>query len=141
MNSRAAMNDTIRIATVFVATLVTASAESRDYRSFRDYATVLNVEPVIETSYEPATRTVCDERTEIAVEVVPLASTIGEDIRRQMRFSGEQNVCRTVTERRKHQRVSGYRVTYRYDGRTSTVRYPYDPGERIAVDVGLSPLP
>jgi uncharacterized protein YcfJ len=135
------MKNTYQLTISLLMLVVAMSAESRDYRSFRDYAPVLNVEPIVERSYEPTTRTVCDERTVITERVIPLASTIGEDIRRQMRLSREQNVCRTVTGRQPRQRVSGYRVTYRYGGRTSTARYPYDPGERIPVDVGLSPLP
>jgi len=119
----------------------TLPAEGRDSRTFRDYAPVLNVEPVVETTYEPATRTICDERRLETERATVLAPTIAEDVRRQIRVSREQKVCRTVTERHQRQQVRGYRVTYRYGGQTTTARYPYDPGERIPVDISLSPLP
>jgi uncharacterized protein YcfJ len=35
--------------------------------------------------------------------------------------------------------IDGYRVTYLYHGREFTTRMPYDPGQRIRVNVAVSP--
>ena len=64
---------------------------------FQAYAPVVNVEPVIETRYEPVTRRVCSEPDAAAREFGAIAATIGEDIRRQARRWQEQQRCRTVT--------------------------------------------
>ena len=42
-----------------------------------------------------------------------------------------QRKCRTVMDSRREQ--TGYDVTYRYNGRTETVRMDHDPGKRIAI--------
>ena len=107
---------------------------------FQAYAPVLNVEPVIETRYEPVTRRVCAEPDESAREFNEVAATIGEDIRRQARQWQQQHRCRNVTEQRASEHITGYRVTYRYGGETQTTRLSYDPGERMPVNVSLSPL-
>ena len=43
--------------------------------------------------------------------------------------------CRTVNEQRTEERIDGYWVTYRYQGRSLTTRMPYDPGDYIRVRV------
>ncbi|MGL4230139.1 MAG: glycine zipper 2TM domain-containing protein [Casimicrobium sp.] len=45
--------------------------------------------------------------------------------------------CETVNESREE--ISGYNVTYRYNGRDYTTRMPYDPGQTINVRVNLAP--
>ncbi|MBC7983201.1 MAG: hypothetical protein H7Y02_05030 [Candidatus Obscuribacterales bacterium] len=37
------------------------------------------------------------------------------------------------------ERIDGYRVTYLYHGREYTTRMPYDPGDRIRINVDVSP--
>jgi len=37
------------------------------------------------------------------------------------------------------ERVEGYRVTYVYHGREYTTRMPYDPGQRVRVNIDVSP--
>jgi uncharacterized protein YcfJ len=113
------------------------AANAVDYRA---YAPVVNVEPVIETRYEPVSRRVCTEPDAAAREFNAVAATIGEDIRRQARLWQQQQRCRTVTEQRAHKDISGYRVTYRYGGETETTWLSYDPGEQMPVNVNLSPL-
>jgi uncharacterized protein YcfJ len=107
---------------------------------FQAYAPVLNVEPVIETSYEPVTRRVCTEPDDTAREFNEIAATIGKDIRRQARQWQRQHTCRNVTEQRAREHITGYRVTYRYGEETETIRLSYDPGERMSVNVSLSPM-
>ncbi len=116
-------------------------AAGADSQGFRDYAPVLNVEPIRETFYEPVTRETCAAEPEVASRSYPVAATIGEDIRRQIRLSRPPERCHTVTETREQVRVTGYWVTYRYGGRTSRTRLSYDPGRRMPVNVNLSPLP
>ena len=112
-------------------------ANAVEYQAF---APVLKVEPIIETRYEPVTRERCTEPGELAREFNNIASSIGEDIRRQLRLWRQQHSCRNVTEQRARETVVGYRVTYRYGGETATTRLSYDPGERMPVNVSLSPL-
>ncbi|NGY04082.1 glycine zipper 2TM domain-containing protein [Solimonas terrae] len=53
--------------------------------------------------------------------------------------SGYQQRCRQVSDTHYEDRVAAYDVTYRYGGRDYTTRMPYDPGDRIAVDVNVQP--
>lgn len=48
--------------------------------------------------------------------------------------------CRTISDSRYEDRLEGYDVTYRYGGRTYTTRMPYDPGNRIPVQVDVAPV-
>jgi len=107
---------------------------------YQAYAPVVSVEPVIETRYEPVSRQVCTEPDAAAREFNEVAATIGADIRRQARLWQQQQRCRTVTEQRAREDITGYRVTYKYGGRTDTTRLSYDPGERMPVNVNLSPM-
>ena len=109
--------------------------------AFRSYATVVDVQPIVETRYEPVTRTVCSEPDAATREFTPVATTIGEDIRGQTRLWQTHRTCRTLTENEPRERVTAYRVTYRYRGHTATTQLSYDPGQRLPVNVSLSPLP
>ena len=117
--------------------LTSGLANAVEYKTF---APVLKVEPIIETRYEPVTRELCTEPDDSAREYNNIAASIGEDIRRQVRLWQQQHSCRTVTEQRARETVVGYRVTYRYGGETATTRLSYEPGERMPVNVSLSPL-
>ena len=79
-------------------------------------------------------------RTAARMYPSPLAATIGEDIREQKRVWRTQTACTTVTESQPRERITAYRVTYRYRGHTKTTRLSYHPGERIPVNVRVSPL-
>ncbi|WP_084197002.1 glycine zipper 2TM domain-containing protein [Solimonas soli] len=52
---------------------------------------------------------------------------------------GYQQRCRVVADSHYEDRVTAYDVTYRYGGRDYVARLPYDPGDRIAVDVNVQP--
>ena len=117
--------------------LTSGLAHAVEYQAF---APVLKVEPIIETRYQPVTREVCTEPDDSAREFNNVAASIGEDIRRQVRLWQQQHRCRNVTEKRVRETIVGYRVTYRYGGETVTTRLSYDPGERMPVNVSLSPL-
>ena len=107
---------------------------------FQAFAPVLSVEPVVETRYQPVTRRVCTEPDDSAREFSEVAATIGADIRRQTQRWQQQHRCSNVTEQRVSKHISGYKVTYRYGGETETTRLSYDPGERMPVNVSLSPM-
>jgi uncharacterized protein YcfJ len=107
---------------------------------FQTFAPVISVEPVYETRYEPVRREVCTEPDASLRSFEEIAPSIGEDIRRQVRLWQQQRRCRTVTEQRPREHVTGYRVTYRYNGETETTLLSYDPGRQMRVNVSLSPL-
>jgi uncharacterized protein YcfJ len=62
-----------------------------------------------------------------------------EDAYRQPRMS-EREVCRMRYAERTERELDGYRVTYRYNGRTYSTQLPYEPGERIRVRVTVDPV-
>lgn len=74
-----------------------------------------------------------------------LGGSIGADIGRRNRqrydesVYSSQRVCRTVSEYREEDRVSGYRVTYRYAGELYSTRMNRDPGPTLPVRVRVSP--
>jgi uncharacterized protein YcfJ len=124
---------------LFAAWVAAGPADARDDGTFRDYAPVVNVEPIIETRYPSPAQRGCDGTDTSDPETDPPAASIGEDIRRQIRLRRNQRACRSQQQTREH--IRGYWVTYRYQGHTSTTRLSYDPGVRIPVDISLSPLP
>jgi uncharacterized protein YcfJ len=108
-----------------------------DSTAFYDYAPVVDVDPIMEQRYETVSRRVCDQ---YAPAVAAIAATIGTDVRLQdARWKGGRE-CRQVEEPGYRNRIAGYRVTYRYGGQKLVRRLSYDPGERVRVKVGLSPL-
>lgn len=52
---------------------------------------------------------------------------------------GYQQRCSTVNDYSVEQRVEGYDVAYRYHGHVYNTRLPYDPGDRLAVNVDVRP--
>jgi uncharacterized protein YcfJ len=54
--------------------------------------------------------------------------------------TGYEERCQTVTDYRTEQRVEAYDVEYRYGGRIYNTTMPYDPGNRIPVDVNVRPV-
>ena len=105
-----------------------------DANVFRDEARVVRVDPILETVNLPVTRQICEH---IEVGKQAPAAAIGEDIRRSERQ--HRRSCRFVEEMHYQERVTSYRVTYRYAGHTVTSRLPYDPGESMPVNVSLIP--
>lgn len=51
-----------------------------------------------------------------------------------------QQRCDVVNNYHTEQRIDGYDVTYNYGGRLYNTRLPYDPGNRIAVNVNVQPV-
>ena len=53
---------------------------------------------------------------------------------------GYEQRCETYENTRYENRLDGYDVTYRYNGRLYTTNLPYDPGRSIAVRVDVQPV-
>ena len=120
---------------------ITSLMSNARAQGFRGYATVINVQPITETTYTEVRRQVCSEPDNSAHLSTPLAATIGEDVRQLKRAWQAQTSCTTVTDRQPNNRVTAYQVTYRFRGYTKTTRLSYHPGERLPVNVSLSPVP
>lgn len=74
-----------------------------------------------------------------AVVGAGLGSHAGEYRRPAATRTGYETRCQTVDDRRFEDRVEGYDVTYRYNGNVYHTTMPYDPGNRIAVNVDVRP--
>lgn len=118
--------------------LLQDGASAEGWPGFRDYAKVVAVEPIVEPAYGPVLQRTCRE---VVAEEDGFEPSPGLDILHQMHHHAEEPRCRDVQAIEPPERVSGYRVTYRYDGHTLTRRLSYRPGERLAVDIRVSPLP
>ncbi|MGB5426658.1 MAG: hypothetical protein WBN95_07700 [Gammaproteobacteria bacterium] len=127
----------MRLQILLLVGLTSGLVHAVEYQAF---APVLKVEPITETRYEAVSHEVCTEPDDSAREFNNVAASLGEDIRHQTHLWQQQHSCRSVTEQRARETVVGYRVTYRYGGETATTRLSYDPGERMPVNVSLSPL-
>ena len=55
-------------------------------------------------------------------------------------YSGYEQRCRTVQDTHVEQQVEAYDVSYQYQGRVYHTQLPYDPGDRIEVDVDVRPV-
>ncbi|MFM1895252.1 MAG: hypothetical protein RLZZ385_326 [Pseudomonadota bacterium] len=74
-----------------------------------------------------------------------LGHSIGRDIVRQQERGTVREYetverCETVYERHQEERITGYQVTYHYNGQDYTVRTDRDPGETIRVRVTVQPV-
>ncbi|MBN0988468.1 glycine zipper 2TM domain-containing protein [Amphritea pacifica] len=81
-----------------------------------------------------------------AVVGAVLGASIGNDISRNSHHRGNNVEYRTETrcnvqhDIEYYERVTGYKVTYRYNGQTYQTRMDHDPGDRIRVRVSVSPV-
>jgi uncharacterized protein YcfJ len=117
---------------------------------FYDYATVLDVQPVMGSSLTPVPTTVCTETFSEApassleagdVRALSPGLSIGESIRLERAARpGPARECRLVTRYEPRPVVSAYRVTYRYGGETFVRPMRRDPGDRVQVRVELDPM-
>lgn len=69
-----------------------------------------------------------------------VARDLYRDSRRPVAYTDTVQRCRVREAHRTEQRIDGYRVTYRYRGQTFTSRMARDPGERIRVQVAVTPI-
>ncbi len=72
-----------------------------------------------------------------------LGGSMGNDYKNQTNHyrgnndRGEQ--CRVTNRYHEEQRIDGYRVSYKYNGKTYTSRMDHDPGRHVPVEVSVMP--
>jgi uncharacterized protein YcfJ len=85
-----------------------------------------------------------DGRRAATIGGAMVGAVLGSEAARSDRRYGpryeEVQRCDTRYEERFDERVSGYRVTYVYNGRQGVTRLPYEPGRYIRVSVDVQPL-
>ncbi len=71
-----------------------------------------------------------------------IGAVVGHSVARSTGHSsyGSEQRCRIVEEFHEEERISGYRVTYRYRGKTFVTETDRKPGPRIRVRVALAPV-
>ncbi len=84
-------------------------------------------------------------RDALTVAGALLGASVGRDLYRRHRSVEEPYVttehrCRVVDEYYEEERIEGYRVTYRYKGKTFVRRMDHDPGRRIRIRVAVTPV-
>jgi len=79
-----------------------------------------------------------------AVAGAVLGASIGNDVTknrsRGRHYQVVEQRCRTVFEEVEEERIVGYRVKYRYAGRTYTTETAHDPGNSIRLKVTVEPV-
>ena len=82
-------------------------------------------------------------RTAWTIAGTILGGSIGHDVGRrhtaQPRTVAYEQRCRNVSDVHEIEKVTGYRVTYRYHGRSYVTETPYDPGRKLRIRVGVTP--
>jgi hypothetical protein len=121
-----------KIRQLLLLLILQAGASPAAQHAFQDWAEVTDVEPVIEQHYQTVLESTCDRD---AAEKLPVAGSIAADIRQQQRL---WQSCRPVERQRRVQRISGYRVSYRFRGHSATRWMAHDPGRRLPIEVRLS---
>ncbi len=84
-------------------------------------------------------------RDALTVAGALLGASVGRDLYRRHRTVEEPYVtteqrCRVIDQYHEEERVEGYRVTYRYKGKTFVRRMDHDPGRRIRIRVAVTPV-
>jgi uncharacterized protein YcfJ len=72
-----------------------------------------------------------------------LGAAIGRSVSRyrdEPRYVTEERRCELVDNYETEERLAGYRVKYRYNGRTFVTRTRDHPGKRIPVRIGVHPV-
>ena len=72
-----------------------------------------------------------------------IGGAIGRDVARSNEtgpYVSQERACRTTNKYYEEERLAGYRVTYRYRGRTFTREMAQEPGKFVRVRVALEPL-
>lgn len=85
-----------------------------------------------------------DDRKAARVAGALLGGAIGRDHARRnadtRRVVKTERRCEIERVSHEEERVRGYRVTYRYDGRTFVTRTDRDPGETLRLRVSVAPI-
>lgn len=89
-----------------------------------------------------------DGRTATTVAGAALGYSVARDEQRRNHgvysdrvYEQNQQRCRIETDYQRQERVNGYDVAYRYNGRVYHTQTDYHPGETIRVEVQVVPVP
>jgi uncharacterized protein YcfJ len=79
-------------------------------------------------------------KTAMTVAGTLLGGSIGRDYNNnQAGYYDNGQQCHVTERYRTEQRLDGYRVTYKYNGKTYTTEMDHDPGRYIPVEVSVKP--
>lgn len=108
-------------------------AVAQNDRWFHTQAQVIDIQPVFETIDASSSKAHCQR------PVRAIAGSMSEDIRLQERKQMRRFACET-SAKRSRRKITGYWVTYEYQGHEGR-RYMWEkPGSWIPVTVNLQPL-
>jgi len=81
-------------------------------------------------------------RTGATIAGAIVGASIGNDSDKTVsQRRGVENHCKMVPTSWEEERIIGYNVVYRYNGRTFETRLPFEPGDSLKVRVIIAPLP
>ncbi len=120
---------------------VAFAAYDRDSSQRPEYGQVVAVDSIKESETVATPRQVCEDRI-----VQPLHTERGGNGGQEIdkNHDGDrlaesiQRECHTVTDRSSIERVTGYRVTYRYDHELHTIHMDHKPGNRLPIADGMA---
>ena len=69
-----------------------------------------------------------------------IGKSAGRDGDRYTEHVSYENYCTTRVSYRTEERIDGYHVTYRYQGKIFTARMQHPPGEQLNIRVSVSPV-
>jgi len=117
---------------LFPLVLISGNAIGKNHRWFHTRAKVIELEPVFTTINTSGAKKRCQR------PVRRIASSMAEDIRQQERKQMRLLACEAMAIPR-HQ-ITGYWVTYEYQGHQGRKYMSEKPGGWIPVTVNLQPL-
>ncbi len=119
-------------ALLFLLVLISGNAIGQNHRWFHTRAKVIELEPVFTTVDTSWSKARCQR------PVQRIASSMAEDIRQQEQKQMRRFACEAMAIPR-HQ-ITGYWVTYEYQGHQGRKYMSEKPGSWIPVTVNLQPL-
>jgi uncharacterized protein YcfJ len=165
------------------SSVVEADSRYKEDRHHREYAQVIQVQPIVVQSERRTPRRECweeevryetprhqqksytgpilggiiggaignglghgqDNKKVGAVVGAVLGASIGNDVTHNRQRDNHvgyrtETRCNVQHDVEYYERVTGYNVTYRYNGRTYNTRMDHHPGKRIPVRVNVSPV-
>ena len=117
---------------ILLCLLNSGIALAQNNQRFHTSAKVTHLEPVVEQHSATKPKSLCRQ------PVLNIATSMAQDIRQQERRQSKQSVCESsmVTERQ----ITGYWVTYEYQGHTGRKFLIEKPGAWIPVSVRIKPM-
>ena len=131
------------VAAVLVAMFALAPAAFAGEVAYDD-ARVIHVEPVLETVSVPSRSIECDADRPVEsgdLRDADASLNLVTAIRTEAARPAREDRCVERVEHRTEERITGYRVQYRYAGDDYEQIVDEHPGERMRVRVSVSPEP